>query len=92
MPPRESFFNDLTKEDISNENYQFCQTIWNEFEMTKFEDYHLMYNLIDVLILTDILLFFRKLIRRDFNLDCFKFFSMPGLASKAALKQSGQQI
>ena len=82
----------MTNEGISEENYQFCHTIWNEFEMTKFEDYHLMYNLIDVLILTDILLFFRKLIRRDFNLDCFKFFSMPGLAFKAALKQSGQQF
>ena len=92
LPSRESFFNDLTEENISEENYQFCQTIWDEFEMTKFEHYHLLYNLIDVLILTDILLFFRKLMRHDFNLDSLKFFSMPGLALKAALKYSGQQI
>jgi len=92
LPLRESFFNDLTEENISEENYQFCQTIWEEFEMTKFEDYHLLYNLIDVLILTDILLFFRKLIRHDFNLDSLRFFSMPGLALKAAFKYSGQQI
>ena len=92
LPARECFFNDLTNEGISEENYQFCHTIWNEFEMTKFEDYHLMYNLIDVLILTDILLYFRKLIRQDFNLDSLKFFSMPGLALKAALKHSGHQI
>ena len=41
LPLRDSFFNDLTEEHISEENYQFCQTIWKEFEMTKFEHYHL---------------------------------------------------
>ena len=44
LPSRESFLNDLTEENISEENYQFCQTIWDEFEMTKFEHYHLLYN------------------------------------------------
>ena len=92
LPAQECFFNDLTDEGISSENYQFCQTIWDEFEMCKFEDYHLLYNLIDVLILTDILIYFRQLIRQDYNLDCFKFFSMPGLAFKSALKRSGIQI
>ena len=86
LPSCDLFFNDLTEENISEENYQFCQTIWDEFEMTKFEHYHLLYNLIDVLILTDILLFFRKQIRLDFNLDSLKFFSLTGLALKAALK------
>jgi len=92
LPAQECFFNDLTDEGISSENYQFCQTIWDEFEMCKFEDYHLLYNLIDVLILTDILIYFRQLIRQDYNLDCFKFFSMPGLAFKGALKRSGIEI
>ena len=58
LPSHEFFFNDFTLDNISGENYQFCLTIWDEFEMTKFEHYHLLYNLIDVLILTDILLFF----------------------------------
>ena len=92
LPKQDSFFHDLTENNISSEDYQNCLTIRNEFEMTKFQHYHLLYNLTGVLILTDVMLFFRNQIRQDLNLDFLEFYSMPVLALKSALKYSGTEI
>ena len=91
LPTKDSFYNDLTENNVSSEDYQHCLTIWNEFEMTTFKDYHLLYNLTNVLILTDTMLFFKQ-IRHDFDLDICKFYSMPGFSLKSALKFSGMVI
>ena len=92
LPSQDSFFNDLTENNISSKCYQHCLKTWNEFEMTKFQHYHLLYNLTDLLILTDVMLFFRNQIRQDLNLDFLEFYSMPVLALKSALKYSGTEI
>ena len=60
--------------------------------MQTFKEYHLWYQLTDVLILADIFIEFRKQMKEDYNLDVSRFFTMSGLALKAALRSSRKQL
>ena len=44
LPPKESFYSRLTGEDISDEDYQHAQKVWEAFEMKHLQDYHNLYN------------------------------------------------
>ena len=48
LPSRESFFNKLTNQHISIEDYQACQQIWRDNNMNTLRDYLLYYNSLDV--------------------------------------------
>ena len=43
LPPREAFFNELTQEECSEEDYNFAHEVWNEFGMATFGDYTELY-------------------------------------------------
>ena len=55
LPPKEAFYSNLTGEDITDEDYQHAHTVWKEFHIETMKDYHKLYNLSDVLLLSDIL-------------------------------------
>ena len=55
LPPKEAFYPKLTCEDITDEDYQHAHIVWKEFNNESMKDYHNLYNLSDVLLLTDIL-------------------------------------
>ena len=80
LPPKEAFYSRLDDEGISDENYTHAQKVWKTFEMKNLEDYHNLYNRVDVLLLTDVFENFR-------NICCkHHYFTAPGLAWDAALK------
>ena len=58
-PPNEAFYSKLTYECITYENYQQARTIWNEFNIESMKDYHNLYYLSVLLLLTDIFENFR---------------------------------
>ena len=54
LPPREAFYSRLNDEGISHEDYQHARKVWETFEMKNLEDYHNLYNQVDVLLLADV--------------------------------------
>ena len=54
--------------------------------MKNLEDYHNLYNRVDVLLLADVFENFREICIKNYNLDPFHYYSAPDLAWDAALK------
>ena len=48
LPPHEAFFSTLKNENISNEDYQYCQQVWSTNNMQTFRDFLIWYNNLDV--------------------------------------------
>ena len=60
--------------------------VWETFEMQNLEDYHNLYNRVDVLLLTDVFENFRDICIKNYKLDPAHYYTAPGLAWDAALK------
>ena len=43
LPSKEAFYNTLTEEDISDEDYEHAQLVWQTFEVKNLGDYHDLY-------------------------------------------------
>ena len=86
LPPKETFYSRLNNEGISDENYEHAEKVWKRFEMKNLEDYHNLYNRVDVLLLADVFENFRDICIKNYNLDPAHYYTAPGLAWDAALK------
>ena len=86
LPPKEAFYSRLNDEDISDENYTHAQKVWETFEMKNLEDYHNLYNQVDVLLLADVFENFRDICIKNYTLDPAHYYTAPGLAWDVALK------
>ena len=92
LPPKEEFYSKLTGEDITDEDYQHAYTVWKEFNIESMKAYHKLYNLSDVLLLSDIFENFRSICMNHYGLDLAWYFSAPGLAWDATLKITKVQL
>ena len=86
LPPKEAFYSRLNDEGISDENYAHAKKVWETFEMKNLEDYHNLYNRVDVLLLADVFEKFRDICIKNYKLDHAHYYTAPGLAWDAALK------
>ena len=84
--PKEEFYYMLNDEGISDENYAHALKVSKTFEMKNLEDYHNLYNEVDVLLLSDVFENFRNICCKHYNLDPAHYFTALGLAWEAALK------
>ena len=80
LPPKEAFYSRLTGEGISDEDYEHAKKVWKVFGMKTLQDYHDLYNVIDVLLLADVYENFRNVCMKNYNLDPAHYFTAPGLA------------
>jgi len=92
LPPRDKFFNRLSGQEISENDYAFAHEVWNMFNMKTLADYHDLYLLNDVLLLADVFENFRKMCIKYYNLDSAHFLSSPGLSWQAMLLRTGEEI
>ena len=92
LPPKDQFYSKLNDEDISDEDYHHAHNVWNTFGCKTIRDYHDLYLKSDVLLLADVFENFRKTCLTHYNLDPAHYFTSPGLAWDACLKETGQEL
>lgn len=87
--PLEKLFTTVSKNNISEEDYNHVQTVWKKFNMTTLGDLHDHYVLTDVLLLADVFERFRNMTLDYYKLDACHHLTFTGLAWDAALKMTG---
>ena len=92
LPPKEVFYSKLNGEDVSDQDYQHAQNVWKTFNMKTMGDYHDLYLKTDVLLLADVFEEFRSVCLENYELDPAWYYTAPGLAWDAALKESGVEL
>jgi hypothetical protein len=88
LPPKEAFYSRLTREQISDEDYEHAQIVWKKFDCKTLGDYHDLYLRTDVHLLADVFEAFRDISMQHYDLDPAHYFSSPGLAWDALLKKT----
>jgi len=48
LPPKTAFYNKLKKKDISDDDYETCKTVWQDYNMRNMKDWLVYYNNLDV--------------------------------------------
>ena len=92
LPSKEDFYSKLYDEEISDENYQHAIKVWNTFNCQTLQDYHDLYLTTDVLLLSDVFENFRKTCLHHYKLDPCHYYTAPGLAWDACLKETKQEL
>ena len=54
LPPKEAFYNDLSKQHISQDDYDFVQDLWDTFKLKNLGQLHDLYMEVDTLQLADV--------------------------------------
>ena len=86
LPPIESFYSELNKSGISEDNYTHAQNVWETFELETPQNYHDLYLKTDVLLLADVFENFRDVCQENYGLDPAWYYTAQGLAWDAALE------
>ena len=92
LPDKKDFYSELNLEDITNENYDHAQKVWEVFEIKNLGEYNDLYVQSDTLLLADV---FENLIDtcvEIYELDPAHFLSAPGLAWQACLKKTKVEL
>ena len=92
LPHRSAFRSSITKEDITEEDYERAQTAWRLLNCQTFRDYMLIYLKRDVYQLADIFENFRQLSLREDGLDPAYYMTLPGLTWDSAFKMTGAKV
>ena len=91
LPPKEEFYSKLNNEHISDEDYQHAINVCNTFKCKTIQDHHDLYLKSDVLLLAEVFENFRKTCLKHYKLDPAHYYTSPGLAWDACLKETGQK-
>ena len=92
LPPVECFYSELNGEHITDADYEHATLVFNSFNCQTLGDYHDLYLLSDVLLLTDVFENFRHVCLNAYNLDPCHFYTSPGLAWQACLKMTDVEL
>ena len=92
IPSKESFYSNLTIENISETDYRHANNVFKTFKLNNLGDYHDLYVQSDTLLLADVFENFRKACIKTYELDPAYFISLTGLAWQACLKKNRNRI
>lgn len=86
LPDKKYFRNSMTDEDITDDEYTFAQTVWNQFNCKTLGDYSDLYLKTDVLLLADVFENFRNICMINYEVDPAHYLTVPSLTFDAMLK------
>ena len=92
LPEKEKFYSSLSGKGITDEEYAHAQEVWKKFGCRNLGDYHDLYVITDVLLLSDVFENFRKVCQEKYGLDPAHYYSAPGLSWDALLKKTGVEL
>ena len=92
LPGKESFYSNLTLENISEIDYAHANNIFKKFNINNLGEYHDLSVSSDTLLLADIFENFRQSCLENYELDPAHFVSLPGLAWQACLKKTNVEL
>uniref|UniRef100_A0A1B6E827 DNA-directed DNA polymerase n=1 Tax=Clastoptera arizonana TaxID=38151 RepID=A0A1B6E827_9HEMI len=86
LPNRAAFYNTLSEEDISDEDYSHAQNIWKTFKIKNIREYSELYMKTEVLLLCEVFEQYRNLCFDTYKIDPSWCFTSPGFSWMAMLK------
>ena len=92
LPGIERFYSNLNMSGISDSDYEHAFRVWREVRIRNMGEYHDLYLRTDVVLLADVFESFRRVCFENYGLDPSHFYTVPGLAWKACLKQMGVSL
>lgn len=92
LPKRKHFFNKLTSELISEEDYKHALKVWKTFKIKNLGEYTDLYLKCDVLLLADSFEKFRKISLATYCLDPCYYVSSPSLSWDAMLLHTNVKL
>jgi hypothetical protein len=92
LPQIAKFHSSLNDSEVSMEDYEHAQKVWNEMEMNNLGEYHDLYLCTDILLLCDVFENFRLFCLEKFMLDPVHYITLPSFAWDACLKLTGVQL
>ena len=92
LPSKEKFYNILSNKHITDEEYEHAKEVWNTFDIKDMGEYHDLYLVSDVLLLTDVFENFRINCTKFYKLDPCHYFTSPGLSWDAMLRMTGIRL
>ena len=92
IPGKESFYSNLTLEDITKTDYAHASNVFKKFNINNLGEYHDLYVRSDTLLLADIFGNFRQSCLKNYELDPTNFVSLPGLTWQACLKKTNAEL
>ena len=92
LPTKDQFYSILNDQHITDDEYNHAKEVWNTFMIRTLGDYHDLYLVSDVLLLTDVFGNFRKTCMQYYKLDPCHYFTSPGLSLDAMLKMTNIKL
>ena len=92
LPTKDQFYSILNDQHITDDEYNHAKEVWNTFMIRTLGDYHDLYLVGDVLLLTDVFGNFRKTCMQYYKLDPCHYFTSPGLSWDAMLKMTNIKL
>ena len=92
IPGKESFYSNLTLENISETDYAHANNVFKIFNINNLGEFHDLYVRSDTLLLADTFENFRQSCLENYELDPVHFVSLPGLAWQACLKKTNVEL
>ena len=83
---KNQFYSILNDQHITDDEYYHAKKVWKTFNIKTMGEYHDLYLVSDVLLLTDVFKNFRKTCMQYYKLDPCHYFTSPGLSWDAMLK------
>ena len=88
LPAKDQFYSILNDQHITDDEYDHANKVWNTFTIKTMGEYHDLYLVSDVLLLTDVSENFRKTCMQYYKLDPCHYFTSPDLSWDAMLKMT----
>lgn len=92
LPPMDVFYNSMTNDHISSDDYKHAELIWSQFKINNLGEYTDLYLKTDVMLLTDIFQNFRKTCKLYYQLDPAFYVTAPSLSFDAMLLKTGVKL